>query len=204
MSTLDLVTAIINKDATSIESSFNDAMAEKISTRLDDMRTNIAQTMFKSEEPEAVVEEEFVSEEELEEAKKKWKKMCEEGSLSEEDQDEYARLDEISQDLSNRYMKKVLNKAENKSFPTKDDKKKLPKHWRQDVAHDEMHKTLGLKRKEGVTRASNRQITGYYNNHKGNAPAGSAAKKAEKNTGADYREPGDNRPRNVGAVRKVK
>ena len=50
MSTLDLVTAIINKDATGIETAFNAAMAEKISTRLDDMRTDVAQTMFASEE----------------------------------------------------------------------------------------------------------------------------------------------------------
>ena len=58
MSTLDLVSAIINKDATGIESAFNDAMAEKISTRLDDMRTDIAQSMFKQEEPEVTTEQE--------------------------------------------------------------------------------------------------------------------------------------------------
>jgi len=56
MSTLNLVSAIINKDATAIESSFNDAMAEKIAIRLDDMRANVAQSMFKQEEP--VAEEE--------------------------------------------------------------------------------------------------------------------------------------------------
>ena len=53
MSTLDLVTAIINKDATGIEAAFNDTMAEKISARLDDMRTDVAQTMFKQEKPTA-------------------------------------------------------------------------------------------------------------------------------------------------------
>ena len=81
MSTLDLITAIINKDAVATETAFNDAMAEKVSARIDDMRTNIAQSMFN--QPEEVVEEEF----ELEEAKKKWKKMCEEEllDLSEED-----------------------------------------------------------------------------------------------------------------------
>lgn len=79
MSTLDLITAIINKDAVATETAFNDAMAEKISDRLEDMRTNIAQSMF-NQEP--VVEEEF----ELEEAKKKWKKMCEDlTDLSEEE-----------------------------------------------------------------------------------------------------------------------
>jgi len=49
MSTLDLVQAIINKDATGIESAFNDAMAEKISARLDDRRNDIAQSMFNQE-----------------------------------------------------------------------------------------------------------------------------------------------------------
>ncbi len=47
MSTLDLVSAIINKDATGIEAAFNDAMAERISVRLDDMRDGVAQSMFK-------------------------------------------------------------------------------------------------------------------------------------------------------------
>jgi len=66
MSTLDLVTAIINKDATAIEGSFNSAMAEKISARLDDMRTNVAQSMFKTVEPEVVVEATESQEEESE------------------------------------------------------------------------------------------------------------------------------------------
>ena len=57
MSTLDLVSAIINKDATGIEAAFNDAMAEKISTRLDDMRSNVAQSMFNQEEPETTEQE---------------------------------------------------------------------------------------------------------------------------------------------------
>jgi hypothetical protein len=64
MSTLDLVSAIINKDATGIETAFNDAMAEKISTRLDDMRTDIAQSMFKQEESEVATEEPVTTEEE--------------------------------------------------------------------------------------------------------------------------------------------
>jgi hypothetical protein len=54
MSTLDLVSAIINKDATAIDAAFNDAMSEKIATRLDDMRATVAQSMFK--EPEAIEE----------------------------------------------------------------------------------------------------------------------------------------------------
>lgn len=73
MSTLDLVTAIINKDATEIENSFNTAMAEKIATRLDDMRADVAQSMFKQEE---VVEEEYEIDEATGMKKKKWKAAC--------------------------------------------------------------------------------------------------------------------------------
>jgi len=76
MSTLDLVTAIINKDATGIETAFNNAMAEKISTRLDDMRTDVAQTMFKQEEPEAVVEEEYETDKTTGMKKKKKTESC--------------------------------------------------------------------------------------------------------------------------------
>jgi ribosomal protein S24E len=77
MSTLDLVHAIINKDAVAIETNFNDAMADKISTKLEDMRTSVAQNMFASPEPEAVVEEEY----EIDEAtgmktKKKKTEVC--------------------------------------------------------------------------------------------------------------------------------
>ena len=153
MSTLDLVTAIINKDATAIESSFNDAMAEKISTRLDDMRTDIAQSMFKSEEPEAVVEEEYetISEEDY-------------NNLSEEEQQDYEQLDEISQDLVKKYYNKVSKKAVKKEFPTKDSKKDLPYHWQQDIAH----RKLPTNRKAGIGKALNRMAAGqgYYNTTK--------------------------------------
>jgi hypothetical protein len=76
MSTLDLVSAIINKDATGIETAFNSAMAEKISTRLDDMRTDVAQTMFKQEDPEAVVEEEYETDKTTGMKKKKKTESC--------------------------------------------------------------------------------------------------------------------------------
>jgi hypothetical protein len=76
MSTLDLVAAIINKDATGIETEFNAAMAEKISDRLEDMRTNVAQTMFKQEEPEAVVEEEYETDKVTGMKKKKKTESC--------------------------------------------------------------------------------------------------------------------------------
>lgn len=64
MSTRDLINSIISGDAIEIENSFNSAMAEKISSRLDDMRQEIASTMFQP--AETVVEEEIeLSEEEL-------------------------------------------------------------------------------------------------------------------------------------------
>jgi len=50
--TKDLINAIDSGNAMETESSFNAAIAEKIAARLDDMRTNIAQNMFKT--PEAV------------------------------------------------------------------------------------------------------------------------------------------------------
>ena len=63
MSTLDLVSAIINKDAVGIETAFNTAMGEKIASRLEDMRTNVAQTMFNTPE-EVNIEEPIAAEQE--------------------------------------------------------------------------------------------------------------------------------------------
>lgn len=57
MSTKDLINAIIAGDAIEIEDSFSSTMAEKISSRLDDIRSDIAQNMFRA--PEPVVEEEL-------------------------------------------------------------------------------------------------------------------------------------------------
>lgn len=52
MSTKDLVNAIIVGDAVEIENAFQATMAEKISSRLDDYRQEVAQNMFKTEEAE--------------------------------------------------------------------------------------------------------------------------------------------------------
>jgi hypothetical protein len=54
MSTRDLINAIEAGDATGIENAFNQAMATKVSEKLEDMRSDVAQNMFASEE---VVEE---------------------------------------------------------------------------------------------------------------------------------------------------
>lgn len=51
--TLELIDAISNGNAVEIENAFNAAMAEKISSKLDTMRQEVAQGMFnKQEEPQ--------------------------------------------------------------------------------------------------------------------------------------------------------
>ena len=53
--TLNLINAIQAGDAMEMESAFNAAMADKVSERLDAMRSDVAQNMFKT--PTASVEE---------------------------------------------------------------------------------------------------------------------------------------------------
>jgi hypothetical protein len=48
--TLNLINAIQAGDAVEIESAFNAAMAEKVAERLDVMRADVAQNMFKTVE----------------------------------------------------------------------------------------------------------------------------------------------------------
>ena len=61
MSTLDLINAIANGDAVATEQAFNSAMAEKVSAQLETMRSDIAKSMFNTQEqvaePAAAVEE---------------------------------------------------------------------------------------------------------------------------------------------------
>ena len=61
--TLELINAISQGDAVEIENSFNAAMAEKIASKLDDLRVNIAHAMFNVQEPQAEVQPEDNSEE---------------------------------------------------------------------------------------------------------------------------------------------
>jgi len=46
----ELVDAMVQGNALETEKAFGAAMAEKLSGKLDDMRTNVAQTMFATEE----------------------------------------------------------------------------------------------------------------------------------------------------------
>lgn len=54
--TKSLIDAIANKDATAIEGAFNAAMAEKISGKLETMRQEVAQNMFKTAQETATEE----------------------------------------------------------------------------------------------------------------------------------------------------
>lgn len=62
----NLITAIASGNALDTENAFNAAMAEKISSRLDDMRVSVAQNLFKEKEvqaePEVSVEPEQTEE----------------------------------------------------------------------------------------------------------------------------------------------
>jgi hypothetical protein len=57
MSTRDLVNAIAAGDALEIESSFNSVMAEKLSDRIGELRSSIAQNMFANPQEDIVTEE---------------------------------------------------------------------------------------------------------------------------------------------------
>ena len=59
----DLIKAINSGDSTEIDSAFNAEMANRISTRLEDMRVSVAQGMFATEQS---VEEDQVEEQETE------------------------------------------------------------------------------------------------------------------------------------------
>ena len=55
----DLIDAIASGDSIAIETTFNTEMATRISDRLEDMRVEVAQNMFRTEstQPEEVSEE---------------------------------------------------------------------------------------------------------------------------------------------------
>lgn len=81
----DLINAISEGDASTIDAAFNSAMAEKISARMEDMRVQVAQNMFKSpvaEETEEVTEEqtEEAAEETVEESVEESTEEVEESS----------------------------------------------------------------------------------------------------------------------------
>ena len=95
----ELIDAIAAGDSLAIEQSFNAEMANRISTRLEDMRVDLAQNMFRTESVES---EEVAEETEL---------TFEDYSL-EELQDymmseEFEQLDELSKDTLKSYLGKA-------------------------------------------------------------------------------------------------
>ena len=56
MSTRDLIDAMSSGDSISIETQFNNSMAEKISAKIEDMRQSVAQNMFNQSVAEESVE----------------------------------------------------------------------------------------------------------------------------------------------------
>ena len=57
MSTRDLIDAIESGDAVGIETTFNSVMVDKVAEKLDGMRTDMAQNMFRTPEESTEVEE---------------------------------------------------------------------------------------------------------------------------------------------------
>ena len=55
--TKDLISAIAAGDATGTEISFNHAMAEKVSAKLETMQQEVARNMFNTHQEEAVIED---------------------------------------------------------------------------------------------------------------------------------------------------
>jgi hypothetical protein len=64
MSTRELIDAIEAGEATAIDNAFNSIMAAKVSEKIDAMRTDMAQSMFASQE-EVSDEEQEVEQEEI-------------------------------------------------------------------------------------------------------------------------------------------
>lgn len=95
-----LVDAIKTGDAIATENAFADAMAEKLSSKIEDLRVNIAQSMFV--QPEAQVQEELVISED------EW------DALSEEEKSQYDIIEEGMMDTEGKVVKKVAKKGYSK------------------------------------------------------------------------------------------
>jgi len=62
MSTRDLIDAIDSGDAVGIETAFNSVMVDKVAEKLDAMRTDMSQNMFRTPEQTTEVEAEDTEE----------------------------------------------------------------------------------------------------------------------------------------------
>lgn len=100
----DLINAIAEGDASSIDAAFNAEMATRISSRLEDLRVQVAQGMFKSPVAEEVAEEPAEDQEEVsEETEEQIEEVSEE---TEEIEEESEQLDELSPKTLGSYHKK--------------------------------------------------------------------------------------------------
>jgi hypothetical protein len=99
MSSRNLIDAIDAGDSVEIENAFNSIMATKVSETIDNMRSDIAQTMFASEE--TIIDDEEYDDEEL---------TLEDYSLEELEEymmsEEFEQLDELSKSTIGNYIKK--------------------------------------------------------------------------------------------------
>jgi hypothetical protein len=101
----NLIDAIASGDSLAIDAAFNSEMANRISERLDDMRAEVAQTMFHTEsvqvDEEAELNLEDYSVEEVEEF------------MQTED---FEQLDELSKDTLKSYVGKAAHDVGNKMY----------------------------------------------------------------------------------------
>jgi hypothetical protein len=93
--TQELVQAIMQKDALAIEAAFNLTMAEKVASKLDDMRDQVAQNMFAIAED--FVEEEFELEDDVFDLVEEFISEEEYDSLTEEEQEDYVAVEQLDE-----------------------------------------------------------------------------------------------------------
>ena len=99
----ELIDAIAAGDSLAIEQSFNAEMANRISTRLEDMRVDVAQNMFRTES----VESEEVAEEVAEETELTFEDYSLEELQDYMMSEEFEQLDELSKDTLKSYLGKA-------------------------------------------------------------------------------------------------
>jgi len=81
----DLINAIAQGDSTSIDAAFNAEMATRISSRLEDMRVQVAQSMFSNPVAEDTERQEEVATEDQQEEDAPVEDVAELGGVSEEE-----------------------------------------------------------------------------------------------------------------------
>jgi len=156
MSTRDLIDAIQAGDSVEIENTFNSIMATKVSDRIDAMRSDVAQTMFASEETVIEDEEESQDDEEL---------TLEDYSLEElEDymmSEEFEQLDELSKTTLGNYVKKAsvdstISRKIAADFEHRGDRAKKPSMKASNYELEKEYKRKSWKRRDNINKAVDR------------------------------------------------